>query len=181
MPAIAHGTLAFVARADGRTPRAEIVARERRLYRVGFRYEPDLQPVGPVRASEESVASMWAITSGTVSTIAQIFKPEVREELSGVVGGYERTRQTFEISAEQAVFLLGIISLSLGVINLFPFLPLDGGHIFWAVAEKVRGRAISFQTMERAGFVGFALVIMLFLIGFTNDLDRLTGEGFGVR
>ena len=35
-----------------------------------------------------------------------------------------------------------MISLSLGVINLFPFLPLDGGHIFWALAEKVRGRAI---------------------------------------
>ena len=38
--------------------------------------------------------------------------------------------------------LLAIISLSLGVINLFPFLPLDGGHIFWALAEKARGRAI---------------------------------------
>jgi regulator of sigma E protease len=79
------------------------------------------------------------------------------------------------------VFLLAVISLSLGVINLFPFLPLDGGHIFWAVAEKVRGRAIPFSVMERAGFVGFALVIALFLIGFTNDIGRLTGDGFQVR
>ena len=71
-----------------------------------------------------------------------------------------------------------MISLSLGVINLFPFLPLDGGHIFWALAEKVRGRAIPFSVMERAGFVGFALVIMLVLIGLTNDIGRLTGEGF---
>ena len=70
-----------------------------------------------------------------------------------------------------------MISLSLGVINLFPFLPLDGGHIFWALAEKVRGRAIPFSVMERAGFVGFALVIALFLVGLTNDIERLAERG----
>ena len=59
------------------------------------------------------------------------------------------------------------------MINLFPFLPLDGGHIFWALAEKVRGKAIPFSVMERAGFVGFALVIMLFLVGLTNDIERI--------
>ena len=40
----------------------------------------------------------------------------------------------------RALYVLAIISLSLALINLFPFLPLDGGHIFWAVAEKLRGR-----------------------------------------
>jgi regulator of sigma E protease len=80
-----------------------------------------------------------------------------------------------------AFYVLAVISLSLGVINLFPFLPLDGGHIFWAVAEKVRGRAIPFRVMEQAGFVGFALVIVLFMIGLTNDIDRLAGRGFDVR
>jgi regulator of sigma E protease len=76
------------------------------------------------------------------------------------------------------VFLLAVISLSLGVINLFPFLPLDGGHIFWALAEKVRGRAIPFAVMERAGFIGFALVIGLFVIGLSNDIGRISGNGF---
>jgi regulator of sigma E protease len=149
--------------------------------RLGYRFETDVVPIGPVQAAGESVSEMWFFTSRTVSTIAQLFKPEVRDDLSGVVGSYEVTRQTIELDLERAVLLLGIISLSLGVINLFPFLPLDGGHIFWAVAEKVRGRAIPFSVMERAGFVGFVLVIGLFLIGFTNDIDRLTGEGFGVR
>ena len=121
---------------------------------------------------------MWSITSGTVSTIAQIFKADKRKEVSGVVGSYEATRKSIEVGTQQALFLLALISLSLGVINLFPFLPLDGGHIFWALAEKVRGRAIPFAVMERAGFVGFALVIMLALIGLTNDIGRLTGEGF---
>jgi regulator of sigma E protease len=150
--------------------------------RIGYRFEPAVfRPIGPIEAAGESVSEMWFFTSRTVSTIAQLFKPEVRDDISGVVGSYEVTRQTIEVDLERAVLLLAIISLSLGVINLFPFLPLDGGHIFWALAEKVRGRAIPFSVMERAGFVGFVLVIGLFLIGFTNDIDRLTGEGFGVR
>jgi regulator of sigma E protease len=150
-------------------------------YRVGFRIRGTHHDAGPVRAAGLSVDTMWQVTSGTVSTLAGIFQAEKRKEISGVVGSYEATRQSFEFSATQAVFLLGVISLSLGVINLFPFLPLDGGHIFWALAEKVRGRAIPFSVMERAGFVGFALVIGLFMIGLTNDLGRLFGEGFGVR
>jgi regulator of sigma E protease len=135
---------------------------------------------GPAGAAGDSLDEMWFFTSQTVSTIAQLFKAEKRDQLSGVVGNYEGVRQRIEVSATRALYLLAVISLSLGVINLFPFLPLDGGHIFWAVAEKVRGRAIPFAVMERAGFVGFALVLLLFMIGFTNDLGRL-GEGFGGR
>ncbi len=146
---------------------------------VGFSFARELVDYTPGAAVGESVSAMWRVTSITVSTLAQIFKPEVREQLSGVVGSYEATRQAIKFSFIDTMSLLALISLSLGVINLFPFLPLDGGHIFWAVAEKLRGRAISFQTMERAGFVGFVLVIALFVIGLSNDIGRLRGEGFG--
>jgi regulator of sigma E protease len=148
---------------------------------VGFVAGTTPVSVGPVDAAHRSVDEMWFFTRRTVDTIVRIFDPQVRKEVTGVVGTYEVTRQTFELSAERALYLLAIISLSLGVINLFPFLPLDGGHIFWALAEKVRGRAIPFSVMERAGFVGFVLVIALFMVGFTNDIGRLAGEGFGVR
>jgi regulator of sigma E protease len=148
---------------------------------VGFVAGTTPQSVGPVDAAGRSVSEMWFFTHKTVETIANVFNTQKRKEISGVVGSYEVTRQTIELSAERAIYLLAIISLSLGVINLFPFLPLDGGHIFWALAEKVRGRAIPFSVMERAGFVGFVLVIALFMVGFTNDIGRLTGEGFGVR
>jgi regulator of sigma E protease len=152
-------------------------------WRFGFGYDPQAtnEPAGPIRASGLALDGMWSVTSSTVSTIAQIFVPEKRKELGSVVGGYEQTRQAFTISASTALAILAFISLSLGVINLFPFLPLDGGHIFWALAEKVRGRAIPFSVMERAGFVGFALVIALFLVGLTNDLDRLANGGFRLR
>ena len=73
--------------------------------------------------------------------------------------------------------MLALISLSLGVINLFPFLPLDGGHIFWAVAEKIRGKRIPFAVMERAGMVGFVLIILLFFVGLSNDISTLSAGG----
>ncbi len=148
---------------------------------LGFSFGGTDHPAGPVRASGLAVEQMWLVTSATVDTIAGIFQAEKRKQISGVVGSYEVTRQSISVSATQALFLLAIISLSLGVINLFPFLPLDGGHIFWALAEKVRGKPIPFATMERAGFIGFALVIGLAVIGLTNDIGRLTGEGFNVR
>ena len=124
---------------------------------------------------------MWDVTSQTVTTIAGVFQAEKRKQIGSVVGAYEATRQSFEFSTDARDLLLAVISLSLGVINLFPFLPLDGGHIFWALAEKVRGQGDPLRVMERAGFIGFALVIGLFMIGLTNDIGRLTGEGFNVR
>jgi regulator of sigma E protease len=151
---------------------------------LGFSYgvKRTFEPVGGLGdAVETSLDQMWFITHTTVDRIAGIFQAEKRKELSGVVGSYEATRQAITLSTDRAVFLLAVISLSLGVINLFPFLPLDGGHIFWALAEKVRGRAIPFSVMERAGFVGFALVLVLFVVGLTNDIGRLTGDGIQVR
>ena len=53
--------------------------------------------------------------------------------------------------------------------------------MFWALAEKVRGRRIPFSVMERAGVVGFALILVLFVIGLTNDISTLSGKGFGVH
>jgi regulator of sigma E protease len=149
--------------------------------RLGFGFGSRPVAVGPAEAARVSVDFMWFVTSSTVETIAGIFEAEKREEISGVVGSYEVTRQAIGIDFETAMRLLAVISLSLGIINLFPFLPLDGGHIFWALAEKVRGKAIPFSVMERAGFIGFVLVIGLFVVGLSNDIGRLTGEGFQVR
>lgn len=149
---------------------------------LGFSFGAQRRRDGPLEAVGTSLRSMWNITSATVSTIGRLFyDPRARKEVSGVVGSYETTRQAVNSSVADALMILGIISLSLAVLNLFPFLPLDGGHVFWAVAEKLRGRPIPFAVMERAGVVGFVLVAMLFLIGLTNDIDRLRGEGFGLR
>ena len=97
-----------------------------------------------------------------------------RKQLSGVVGTSSALNQAIDFSPRIALYVLALISLSLGVINLFPFLPLDCGHIFWSLVEKVRGRRVPFAWMERASAIGFLLVIMLFVIGLTNDIGRLS-------
>jgi regulator of sigma E protease len=153
-------------------------------FRFGIAFEgANFVPVdfsGP-QSAEWALDRMWFVTSETVTIISRIFDPEQREQISGIVGSYEITRQSIEFDTRQALGILALISLSLAVINLFPFLPLDGGHIFWSVVEKVRGRPVPFSVMERASVLGFVLVLMLFAIGLSNDIDRLSGEGFDVR
>ncbi len=150
---------------------------------LGFLFATQSIDIGAGEAATRSADFMWFVTETTVDRIVRLFyDSEARDDISGVVGSYEATRQAIEFDVQRAIQIIALISLSLGIINLFPFLPLDGGHIFWALAEKLRGKAIPFRTMERAGIVGFVLVIFLFFIGLTNDIERLSsGEGFGVR
>ncbi len=150
--------------------------------RLGFAYAPG--PRADLRLSESfdlTADRFWFITKSTIELPARLINPEQRKEISGVVGSYEVTRQTILKQVGDVVGILAIISLSLAIVNLFPFLPLDGGHIFWAIVEKVRRKPVSLRVMERAGVVGFMLVILIFLIGLSNDIDRLSGEGFQVR
>ncbi len=148
---------------------------------LGFEFGQGLHPVGAGKAASLTVTGLWTVTKDTVSVVARIFEPQARRQLHGVVGGYTVTQQSFAQSTSQALEVLALISLSLGVINLFPFLPLDGGHVFWALAEKVRGKRIPFEVMERAGVVGFALILIVFAIGLSNDISALSGGGFNVR
>jgi regulator of sigma E protease len=148
---------------------------------VGFSFGDTQRSVGPLHAASLTTTGLWSVTKQTVSVIARIFEPQERKQLNGVVGGYTVTQESFATSTTMAFQVLALISLSLAIINLFPFLPLDGGHVFWAVAEKVRGKRISFDVMERAGVVGFVLIVLLFVVGLSNDISTLTGKGFSVR
>ncbi len=150
--------------------------------RLGFGYAPGArEPLPFGEAVSVSLQQSWFITKETAKLPLKFFDAEERKQISGVVGGYEVTRQTILTQVAQVVLVLALISLSLALINLFPFLPLDGGHIFWAIVEKVRGRPVPLRVMERAGIIGFILVLIVFSVGLTNDIGRLTGEGFNVR
>ena len=87
----------------------------------------------------------------------------------------DRARNASSPGAGYALVFLGFISLILAVINLFPFLPLDGGHVLWSVAEKVRGRRISLVAMYRFSSVGIVLLLFLVVNGVSNDISRLGG------
>jgi regulator of sigma E protease len=140
---------------------------------LGFEFDSRQVPIGGGHAASLAVTDLWTVTKQTVSTVARIFEPRARRQLHGVVYGYKTTEQSFAHSTSLALWVLALISLSLGIVNLFPFLPLDGGHVFWAVAEKVRGKRIPFEVMERASAVGFVLIAFIFIIGLSNDISTL--------
>jgi regulator of sigma E protease len=149
--------------------------------RIGFSYGTEPANLGAAGAADRAAGAVWLVTSKTVTVFANLLDSEQRKEVSGVVGTSDVANQVIDVGAREALTLLAVVSLSLGLINLFPFLPLDGGHIFWSLVEKVRGRPVPYRVMERAGALGFVLVIMLFFLGLSNDIGRLTGEGFNVR
>ena len=124
---------------------------------------------------------IWFITRETVSTIGRIFLPEQREQLSGPVGGSRALNEAIGFDWRDALLVLAVISLSLGIINLFPFLPLDGGHIFWSLVEKVRGERVPFRVIESASAFGFLLVLVLFVIGLSNDISNLGNDALNPR
>jgi regulator of sigma E protease len=171
-------------RRDGSTRRVTVWPRYDAAVKqalIGFSYGS--QPVhrGAGEAASLAADTMWQISSRTATVFARLFEAEKRKEVSGVVGVSAVANETIDVSTERALLLLALVSLSLGLVNLFPFLPLDGGHIFWSLVEKVRGRPVPYRVMERAGALGFVLVIMLFFLGLSNDIGHLTGEGFNAR
>jgi regulator of sigma E protease len=148
---------------------------------IGFSYATENVAIGPGTAAREAGDAIGEVATGTVHVFTHLFEKQQREQVSGVVGISDVGHQVVEKSLERALLLLALVSLSLGLVNLLPILPLDGGHIFWSLVEKVRGRPVSLRVMEKATVIGVALVLMLFFLGLSNDIGRITGEGFEVR
>jgi regulator of sigma E protease len=148
---------------------------------VGFSYGSEPEDISASTAATRAVDSIWLVTHKTASIFSRIFEAEQRKQLSGPVGISDVANQTLDRSTAESFLLLALVSLSLGLINLLPILPLDGGHIFWALVEKLRGRPASLRVMERATVIGFALVMVLMVIGLTNDIGRIGTDAYNVR
>lgn len=118
------------------------------------------------KAPIEGASQMWSMISGSVRGISS----EGTSSVSGPVGIVKVSASAADTGAPYYLWLLAYISLSLGILNLLPFLPLDGGHILLLALERLRGRALSRGTFERVSALGIALVLFLFLFGLHNDL-----------
>jgi regulator of sigma E protease len=154
---------------------------KRMLIGLSWSRHLDWTPISASEALSHSTGLMGEVIGRTGSVFSHIFEAEKRKEISSVVGISDVGHEAVNNGWREALILLGLVSLSLGVLNLFPILPLDGGHILWAIVEKLRrGRPVSIKVMERATIIGFALVLMLMVIGVSNDIGRITGEGFNV-
>jgi regulator of sigma E protease len=148
---------------------------------VGFSFGVRDVSMSAAGAVGDSARALWSVTKRTVTDIVELFKPKARKQLHSIIGGYKYTQEAIASGWQNGIWIIALISLSLGIINLFPFLPLDGGHIFWALAEKVRGRRISIAVMERAGMVGIALLAIVLFIGVSNDISALAGKGLNLH
>jgi regulator of sigma E protease len=142
---------------------------------VGFSFGAPRE-FGLLAATGASAATMWHATGETVAGLGRaITSSKERGNLHSIVGITEVTDEAVQAGAGKALVVLGYVSLVLGVINLFPFLPLDGGHILWALAEKVRGRRVSMAAMWRFSSVGLVLLAFLVISGISNDISRIAG------
>lgn len=143
---------------------------------VGFDFGYTAKSFGVLSAAGTALNEMWGATTSMVSNIGKAFtNAKVRKEFHSIVGITEIAQEAVVAGPGYAFVFLGFISLALAVINLFPFLPLDGGHVLWAVAEKVRGRRVSLTAMWRFSSVGIVLLLFLVVSGFSNDISRLGG------
>ena len=68
------------------------------------------------------------------------------------------------------LYILGVLNINLGIMNLLPVPVLDGGHLMFAVIEKIRGKPVSEKIRSIASYVGLALIVGLLLVAFWNDI-----------
>jgi regulator of sigma E protease len=137
---------------------------------------PRQQPRQSVpQATWNSVRLTGEVTKEIGSSLTNLVHRQGRDQISSPVGITQASSQAVKQGWQDYFWVLGLISLSLALLNLLPLLPLDGGHIFFSILEAIRGRAVPREIYERVSAVGIALVLTLFFIGLSNDVGRIGG------
>ncbi len=142
-------------------------------YRLGFVLRGE--KLGAGESAWQSVKLTGTVTKEIGKSLGRLVHGQGRKDISSPVGISQTLAQSSQQGAQDYLWVLGLISLSLALMNLLPLLPLDGGHIAFSLVEGVRGRAVAREVYERVSVVGIALVLFLFVIGISNDIGRLGG------
>ena len=150
---------------------------------VGFSYGSRIGSTSaPARAASRAGDSIWEVASGTVHVFTHLFESEQRKQVSGVVGISDVGHQVIERRRSNARCCCWPWSASRWASSTCcrscrSTAATSSGR--WS--RSCAARPVSLRVMERATMVGFALVLMLFFLGLSNDIGRITGEGFNVR
>ncbi|MGB8005422.1 MAG: site-2 protease family protein [Gaiellaceae bacterium] len=152
-----------------------------RTKRIGSRWALGFEPgwkelsYGPGTALRRSLGDTWSATTATLTFLPRLATGSGRKDVSSPVGIVDYSSQAASLTFTLFLQILGLISLSLAILNLLPLLPLDGGHILFSLIEGLRGRAVGREVYERVSAIGIALFLVLMFIGLSNDIGRLGG------
>jgi regulator of sigma E protease len=141
-------------------------------YRIGFALAGEGLGVG--ESIWQSIRVTGLVTKEIGASLGRLVTGEGRDEISSPVGITRAGSEAVEQGTDNFLWVLALISLSLALLNLLPLLPLDGGHVVFALIEGARGgRSVRREVYERVSAVGIVFVVLLFVIGLSNDIGRL--------
>ncbi len=144
-------------------------------YSFGFYVRLRYKHYGLLPALGKAVGETGHVTKEIGLSLGRIVSGSGRKEVSSPVGIVSESSKAAKVDYRYYLGILALISLSLALLNLLPLLPLDGGHIAFSIVEGLRGRAVGRVVYERVSAIGIALVLLLFVLGLSNDIDRLRG------
>lgn len=131
---------------------------------------------GVGQALASGVKKSWDFTVMTVLSFVRLIQGEISpKNVGGVISIGSAASESFKAGITYFLQMMGIISISLFVLNLLPIPVLDGGHLLFYSVELIKGSPVSLKKMELAQQVGLVLLMSLMLFALYNDFSRLLG------
>jgi regulator of sigma E protease len=128
----------------------------------------------PFTALWQASRETWTITATSLETLGQmIIGRRSTDDLSGPIGIGQLSGEVWKEGFVPVVHFIALLSINLGLINLFPIPVLDGGHLLFYAIEAVRRRPVSERALALGFRVGFALIVSFFVFVMWHDLSRL--------
>jgi regulator of sigma E protease len=131
----------------------------------------------PLKALRLGVEETWFVVERTLSYIGGVIVGrEATDQLGGPIRIAQISGQVATAGFVALMHLAAVLSVSIGLINLFPVPLLDGGHLLFYGIEAVRGKPLSERAQELGFRVGFAIVVMLMIFATFNDILHLASS-----
>jgi regulator of sigma E protease len=133
-----------------------------------------LHPVAPPQAVVLAVQETWSVIERTLGYIGGVIAGrEAANQLGGPIRIAQMSGQVASFGFVPLIQLAAVLSVSIGLLNLFPIPLLDGGHLLFYLIEGVRGRPLSERAQEVGFRIGLAIVLMLMIFATFNDIVHL--------